>query len=79
MLVAQLCLTLCDSMDCQTPLSMRFPRQEYWSGLPFPSPENLPDSLEGIEPPSLVLQPQSSTLFFQWEVVFSEWGCAASL
>ena len=28
----------------QAPLSMGFPRQEYWSGLPFPSPEDLPDS-----------------------------------
>ena len=27
----------------QVPLSMRFPRQEYWSGLPFPSPRNLPN------------------------------------
>ena len=27
----------------QAPLSMRFPRQEYWSGLPFPSPRDLPD------------------------------------
>ena len=35
----------------QAPLSTEFPRQEYWSGLPFPSPENLPDS--GIEPTSL--------------------------
>ena len=35
----------------QAPLSMRFPRQEYWSGLPFPSPGDLPD-LE-IEPTSL--------------------------
>ena len=33
-LVAQLCLTLCDSMDGthQAPLSMGFSRQEYWSG-----------------------------------------------
>ena len=31
----------------QAPLSMEFSRQEYWSGLPFPSPGNLPDS--GIE------------------------------
>ena len=40
-LVAQLCLTLCDAMDlaCQAPLSMGFSRQEYWSELPFPSPE----------------------------------------
>ena len=27
-------------MDCQAPLSMGFPRQEYWSGLPFPSSGN---------------------------------------
>ena len=26
------------TVACQAPLSMRFPRQEYWSGLPFPSP-----------------------------------------
>ena len=32
----------------QAPLSMEFSRQKYWSGLPFPSPENLPDP--GIEP-----------------------------
>ena len=32
----------------QTPVSMRFPRQEYWSGLPFPTPVDLPDP--GIEP-----------------------------
>ena len=36
----------------QAPLSTEFPRQEYWSGQPFPSPENLPDS--GIEPMSPV-------------------------
>ena len=35
----------------QAPLSMGFPRQEYWSGLPFPSPGGLPDP--GIEPTSL--------------------------
>ena len=34
----------CNSMDCgrQAPLSIGFPRQEYWSGLPFPSPGDLP-------------------------------------
>ena len=36
----------------QTPLSMGFSSQEYWSGLPFPSPVDLPDL--GIEPMSLV-------------------------
>ena len=35
---------------CQAPLSMEFSRQEYWSGLPFPSPGDLPDP--GIEPRS---------------------------
>ena len=35
----------------QTPLSMGFSRQEYWSGLPCPSPGDLPDS--GVEPTSL--------------------------
>jgi len=36
---------LFDPMDCtrQAPLSMGFSRQEYWSGLPFPSPGHLPD------------------------------------
>ena len=39
--VTQLCLNLCDPMDCSPPpLSMGFSRQEYWSGLPYPSPEN---------------------------------------
>ena len=35
----------------QAPLFLRFPRQEYWSGLPFPSSGNLPRP--GIEPTSL--------------------------
>ena len=32
------------TVACQAPLSMGFSRQEYWSGLPFPTPEDLPDS-----------------------------------
>ena len=49
-LVAQSCLTLCDPMDCtrQASLSIEFSRQEYLSGLPFPSPEELPNP--GIKP-----------------------------
>ena len=31
------------TIDPQAPLSMGFPRQEYWSGLPFPPPGDLPD------------------------------------
>ena len=42
---------------CQTPLSMDFPRQNYWSGLPFPSPGDLPDP--GIQPTSLAWQANS--------------------
>ena len=38
----------------QAPLSMGFSRQEYWSGLPFPSPGDLPNP--GIEPESPALQ-----------------------
>ena len=55
MLVSQSCLTLCDPMDySQAPLSMEFSRQEYWSGLPFPSPGDLLDP--GIESGSPALQ-----------------------
>ena len=45
-LVAKSCPTLCDAMDCSPPgaLSVGFSRQEYWSGLPFPSPGDLPGS-----------------------------------
>ena len=43
-LVAKSCPTLCDPIDCSSlGSSMGFPRQEYWSGLLFPSPGNLPD------------------------------------
>ena len=41
----------------QAPLSMGFLRQEYWSGLPFPSPGHLPNS--GVKPKSPVLQADS--------------------
>ena len=52
-------LTLCNPIDCSLPgsSSMGFPRQEYWSGLPFPFPGNLPDP--GIEPRSSTLQADS--------------------
>ena len=45
------------TVDCQVPLSMGFPRQEYWSGLPFPSPEDLP--IPGIKSGSPALQADS--------------------
>ena len=40
-------------MECQTTLSIGLPKQEYWSGLPFPSPGDLPDL--GIKPTSPAL------------------------
>ena len=46
----QLCVTL-RTVAHQAPLSVGFSRQEYWSGLPFPYPEDLPDP--GIDPVSL--------------------------
>ena len=42
---------------------MEFPRQDYWSGLPFPSPEDLPDP--GIEPWSPSLQADSLSFELQ--------------
>ena len=48
----------------QAPLSMRFSRQEYWSGLPFPSPRDLPHS--GIKPVSL-MSPALAGGFFTTE------------
>ena len=54
----------------QTDLSMGFSRQEYWSGLPFPTPRDLPDP--GIEPMSLV-SPALAGRFFttstSWEAI----------
>ena len=54
--VTQSCPTLCDSVDCSPAgeASMGFSRQEYWSGLPFPSPGEL--SNPGMEPGSPALQ-----------------------
>ena len=51
----QLYLTLCNPMDYiahQAPLCMGFYRQEYWSGLSFPPPGDLPDP--GIESKYLI-------------------------
>ena len=52
MLVAQSCPTLAipRTVAHQAPLSTEFSRQEYWSGMPFPSPGDLPDP--GIKPGS---------------------------
>ena len=55
------CPIVSDSLQphrtCQAPLSMEFSRQEYWNGLLFPSPGDLPDP--GFEPGSPALQADS--------------------
>ena len=50
----------------QLNVSMGFPRQEYWSGLPFPFPGDLPDP--GIKPSSLALQVGSLPLSHQGSI-----------
>ena len=63
----------------QAPLSMGFSRQAYWSGLPFPSPGDLPDP--GMEPASLV-SPALVGGFFTtsatWEALQPERGMGNS-
>ena len=49
------------TVACQAPLFMGFFRQEYWSGLPFPPPGDLPDP--GIEPAS-PMSPEFAGRFF---------------
>ena len=68
----------------QAPQSMEFSRQEYWSGLPFPSPRDLPDP--GIKPGSPALQADAEELMgmanvfcsrpVDWELlgVGGDWG-----
>ena len=62
-LVTQWCLTLSDrtTVAHQAPLSMAFSRQDYWSGLPFSTPGNLPNP--GIEP-IFLMSPALADIFF---------------
>ena len=57
----------------EAPLSMGFPMKEYWSGLPFPSPGDLPDP--GIEPGSPASQAESLPTELQEKPVISELSC----
>ena len=51
----------------QAPLSMGFSRQEYWSGLPYPSPGDLPNpGIESMSPMSPAMQVDSSPLSHQF-------------
>ena len=59
----------------QAPLSIGFSRQEFWSGLPFPSPEDLPDP--GIEPRSPALQTDSLLSELEGNKFISNWRIIA--
>ena len=56
----------------QAPLSKEFPRQEYWSGLPFPSPGDLLNP--GFEPASLALAGGFFTNCVTWEAPLHLWS-----
>ena len=61
----------------QAPLSMGFSRQEYWSGLPFPSPRDLPDP--GIEPRSPALEADALTSESPEKLLLILWYAANEL
>ena len=71
---AQLCPALVTpwTVACQAPLFVGFSRQEYWHGLPFPTPGDFPNP--GIKPPSLE-SPALADRFFTncttWEAPYS--------
>ena len=73
--IAKSCLTLCDPMDYsqQAPLSMEFFRQEYWCGLPFPSPFLKVDILylydDSYLPPSLVISSMREGLLGHYSIL----------
>ena len=62
--VTQSCPALCNPMDCSPPGStVEFSMQEYWSGLPCPSPGELPDpGIKPMSPASPALQVNSLPL-----------------
>ena len=71
--VAQLCLTLCDLMDCSPPDSSvhEFSRQEYWSGFPFSSPGDHPHlgmdlGSPALQADSLPSEPPGASLYLQY-------------
>ena len=55
------------TVACQAPLFMEFPRQEYWGGLPFPTPGDPPDP--GIEPECLA-SPALAGRFFTTSTIW---------
>ena len=59
------------TVACQAPLSMRFFRQEYWNGLPFPTPGDLPNP--GIESTSLMSPALAFRFFYFFDNSHSVW------
>ena len=58
------------TVACQAPLSMGFPRQEYWSGLPFPPPGDLPyPGIKLMSLESLALASEFFTTSTTWEAM----------
>ena len=78
-LFAQACLTLWVPMDCSPPSPSIYgiSRQEYWGGLPFPSPGHLPNP--GIKPMSPALQANSLLSESPSTEVFKVWLGHSSL
>ena len=72
--VTQSCPTLSDPMDCslQAPPSMGFSRQEYWSGLPLPSPIHSPTHPQSLGPKGDILHFNEDRV---GPCVLSMWGC----
>ena len=75
----QLCAAPWTDMH-QAPLSMEFPRQAYWSGLPFPTPGDLPDQKDNKNVSHNVMNVKMGALrceFSDWEIsqVFSATRC----
>ena len=74
-LVTKECLTLVTlwTISCQVPLSMGFPKQKYWSGLPFLSAGDLPDPSIKPEFPALQMGSCISGRFFPTEPPGKPW------
>ena len=71
----QLCLTLCDPMDCSLPgSSVRGILQEYWNGFPCPLPGALPDpGIESAYLRSLALAGKFFTTSTTWEALYPQY------
>ena len=69
-------LQRCPALHHQAPLSMGFSRQEYWSGLPWPSPGDLPDP--GIKPKSLTSLALAG-MFFTTSATWEAQSCGPTL